>query len=109
MIRWTRFVLAILAVAGVLAARPGMAAPANDAHHHQHCMEMADEQNCPGHDHGAVPTCCVVAVCAMVQPVFCEQHSIVVPLGSTQVALPLRDDLWRTGVRPPPGLRPPIA
>lgn len=109
MIRWIRVVLTVLAVAGVLAARPGMAAPATDTHQHQHCMGVADEPNCPSHDHGAVPTCCVAAVCAMVQPVFPEQHSVVIPLGFTHVALPMPDDAWRSGVRPPLVLRPPIA
>lgn len=109
MIRWTRLLLAILAVAGVMAARPGMAAPAKDAHHHHHCVEMADEQSSPVDDRDGTPTCCVAAVCAMVQPVFHEQHSITIRPGFTPIALPLRDDLWRTSVRPPPDLRPPIA
>jgi hypothetical protein len=109
MIRWVRLFLAVLALAGVLGARPGMAAPAKAMAHHHHCMGMADETNCPNDDHGSVPVCCVAAICAMVQPVLSGQNSVLKPMGFTEVALPLLDDNWRSGIRPPPDLRPPIA
>lgn len=106
-IRWIRLVLAILAVAGVLAARPGIAAPAGGAQHN--CMGMADDDKAPSGGLRTSPVCCVAAVCAVVQPTCHAQHALVVSLVFTQVPLPLRDDLRRSGVRPPPGLRPPIA
>ncbi len=107
--RWVKLVLAILVAVGVLAARPGIAAPAKDMPHHQHCMEMAHEQDHSSDERGGVPTCCVAVVCAMVQTIFQTPHSIAIHLEVTQIALPLRDDFWRTGVRAPPNLRPPIA
>lgn len=109
MIRWVRLVLAVLALVGVLAARPGVAVAGTGAHHHHHCIGMMDDENCPGDDQGAVPACCVAAACAMMQPVSCEQDSILTPLCFLQLSLPLLDDVWRSGFRPPPDLRPPIA
>jgi hypothetical protein len=109
MVRWFRLVLAVLALVGVMAARPGGAVAAKGAHHHHHCMGMMDDQNCPGDDQGSVPACCVAAVCAMVQPSFSEQDSVLTPLGFTQITMPMLDDVWRSSVRPPPDLRPPIA
>lgn len=109
MIRWVRLALAVLALVGVMAARPGVAVAAKGAHHHHHCMGMMDDENCPSDEHGAVPACCVAAVCAMVQPAFSEQESVLTSPGFIQISLPQLDDVWRAGFRPPPDLRPPIA
>jgi hypothetical protein len=109
MLRWTRLLLAVLAFAGVLGARPGAALAASGAHQHHHCMGMMDETNCPGDDQGQTPACCIAAVCAMVQPAFGQHASVRVAFGFTQIALPMLDDVRRSGVRPPPDLRPPIA
>lgn len=112
MIRWVRLVLAILALTGILAARPeaSYAAPtASHEHQHHHCAGLMDDQPCPGDSHGSMPACCVAAACAMVQPAFLTQDGVRLSSAELQLKLPLRDDVWRAGVRPPPGLRPPIA
>lgn len=92
-----------------MAARPGVAVAAKGGHHHHHCVGMMYDESCPGDDQGAVPACCVGAVCAMVQPVSSQQDSVLTPLEFTKIALPSLDDAWRSSVRPPPDLRPPIA
>lgn len=108
MIHWIRLILVSLALAGLLSASGG-AAFATKAQHHHHCEGMMDDQNCPSDDLGSLPACCIASACAFVQPTFSPQASLPSAVGDTQVGQLLRDDLSRSGVRPPPGLRPPIA
>lgn len=112
MIRWVRLVLTVLALSGVLSARPDASSAAPSATHkqqHHHCVGLMDDQSCPSDSIGSVPACCVAATCAMIQPAFLTQDGVRISRVEHQLKLPLRDDLWRTGVRPSPGLRPPIA
>lgn len=110
MIAWVRLILSVFALAGLVAAAPGAAlAKAHKAvAPHHHCAHMP-EGTCPDDDAGALPACCVASVCAFMPPAVLKQEAVPTAGISTLVDLPVRDDLWHSGIRPPPDLRPPIA
>ena len=114
MANWFRFILSVLALAGLLAAGTGGAFAAK-VHHHC-CPEMSSamamDDHAPGgsgDQHSQTPDCCVMGACAAVAPVAAPHALVVMPPVYAQVALPAIDDAVFSSLSVFPDLRPPIA
>jgi hypothetical protein len=113
MANWFRFILSVLALAGLLAAGT-CGAFAAKVHHHC-CPEMSSamtmDDQAPGgsgHQNGPTPDCCVMGACA-VAPIAAPHALVVTPAVYAQVALPAIDDAVLPSLSVSPDLRPPIA
>ena len=108
MIRWARPVILFLALLAVLASGVTGAAAAKMSHP---CMSMMMD-DCPGSDDdgASTPPCGMPACCPVAPLPLLDGHALIVaPTSIVVQTMTPADDLYMSGLRSLPDLRPPIA